>query len=96
MTWYPPRTFEREYLLLADGTLIERRTEGETRHPWARVEGWPITADPHEAKELLERLAFQLTALTHSGPTQALAPVDADVLAAYRSLKKWARRNGLQ
>jgi hypothetical protein len=91
-----PHASEDQHLLLTDGTLIERRNERETRHPWTRVEGWPITVDPEEAKELLERRAYQLAAHTDSDPTQAQAPIDVEVLAAYRSLKKWATRNGVQ
>lgn len=97
-TWtsYHPDPLKRENLLLTDGTLIERHTRGGVPGPWARVSDRAARTDQQEAKELPERGGHELTSQFNGALPTTPPPVDADLLAAYRALKEWATRHGVQ
>jgi len=95
-TLYQPDTLERENLLLTDGTLIERQIRGGLPGPWDRVSDWAARTDQREARGLPGLCEHELTSQSKAASESARTPVDADLLAAYRALKEWATRNGVQ
>ena len=96
--WFSYKSgFEQgNFLLLTDGTLIQRGFHGGLPGRWASVSHWPVTTDQQEAKEQLEGRGYKLILQSKPAPAPTSAPVHADVLAAYCSLKKWATQNGIQ